>query len=907
MFRSSRFLPASFLLQTFRNVFLTICLSILSGACFAYPFPHYETWNVYETEHFNIYFNDKTRYVADQAFDIVEDIYKSVSTELKYSPRDKVELVFSDLSDLANGSADYFSQTIVIEVSSAPTNELGPFKKSALYNIITHELTHIIHLGMNYSSEALYRLTKRLTSKGFLYPQYIAEGYAVYNEKLLAGGGRLYNSYFHEYMMAFAKYHDFPKLSQLANRSMLRWPQGNGPYIVGAEFIDYLADQYGIQRLLDSYHDFAKDFYLSGFEQAIHQAYDKSAEVLYDEFLEKTFNTYMEKEKTETSYNIVISANGYAQYPAWLTENKFVYYQSDLQQDPGFFEYDLQNSKSSTMLREPYLMSNFQLSDESLYLIKYEYQDLYKTQLQLYRYSLTNNREEVLEKHVRNFIVKNNRLFMVQDMVTGDVLSEVNFESLEHNKLLEAEYLDFLAYDSLHYRLAYVKRNQAKNGLYFLDLKSKQENLLYEGNIRDLSFDTTGDVLYFVADWDGYSQLYSYQTREGSLHRLTNLLTGVYHPSVQANRLLFSTLTNKGYDICYIDNLANSIVSVNYKIPKPDEIVPTIPTFQAISLNIKKEITPNFYATYFKKQYPKQPKPYDMFNVNLLYFIPFLAISNYGSYVGFNSLMTDPLQYHQFQMYYLYNYGFENYQFQYMNTALYPFLQMNASKENDTQAFTTSLLFPFMQKDIYFDFSAGLQNQTTSPNNQAQYFTFAHNIRSYRGYNYSISPEKGFANLFFFKIRDNTSYTSVLDDLNLYIPGLALNHVLKLNITAGRSQNESFTVGGFPNTYFVRGYGYNDTKSGPYLAKFSLEYKYPLARIDDLTFFNFYTYQLYGTFFVDFADTDSRTNLFQTPLFSVGYLIDAQNVFSNLIPLDIGIGVATTPKSSFNLIFFFSL
>ncbi|MEK6556756.1 MAG: hypothetical protein AABZ14_00430, partial [Candidatus Margulisiibacteriota bacterium] len=498
-----------------------LCLLLLQMA-WAYPFPHDDQWSSYETQHFNIYFTPETRQVADRAYDLVEPIFRKVTTFFGYVPQDKVDLVLTHVGDSPNGYADFFYQLIAIQVAPIPTSMLGPFREDALDNLITHELTHIVQMNMNSTPPLAYSLLKRLSSKGYLYPHYILEGQAVYAEKLFSNGGRLYNSSFNEQMMAFAKYRHFPRLSQISNPRMLQWPQGNGPYIVGAEFVDFLAQRYGREKIIEVYHAFVDEISSVSFETAFQSAFGKPLRVVYDEFQDHVSLKYLSLPKEETSEVRLVTGNGMHLNPHWRDDTYLLYFSNEFNRESAIRQLDTISGELTTLFTSPLMLGKFKLVDDLLYTLRYFQRDLYRDESQLVAYSLSSKQEVVVTGGVTDFDVSNKTIYMVKALPTCDVL--LKMKDGNAISLLRAEYIGHIGVSEETGRLVYVMRDHGKNGLYWFDLRTRESHEVAEGSVRDVSFDGD-DSIVFVADHERLSQLFRYRFSSSSFEQLTQEAT----------------------------------------------------------------------------------------------------------------------------------------------------------------------------------------------------------------------------------------------------------------------------------------------------------------------------------------------------------------------------------------------
>ncbi len=868
------------------------------GLAFGYPFSHELKWSYYETEHFRLYYTHDTATVAGQAFDIVEPIFSEVTRTLGYIPPDKVELVFTDQDDQANGYADYFSNMIVIEVSPISQSMLGPFRKPPLYNLIAHELTHIVHLGMNNATPLVYRLTKRLSSKGFLYPQFMVEGQAVYDEKYLAQGGRLLGSAFEEQMMAFAKAKSFPTLAQITNRQMLRWPHGNGPYIIGAKFIDYLVNQYGRTKLMDIYHEFSGESYLGGFEGAFESVIKEPLPKVYQSFQDYQYLRYLNCAKQEAPSVILQTGPQMRDQLSLSGSDRLVWYENDFHTPARIVAMTLQSSEPpQTILEDPLLIGKALVDEGSLYFLRYDQASLYQTQQELVR--KIGVQETVIAEHVNDFDVADGAILWVKSVGSGEVLMLTDVKGTTSQILTADAMTSPLLMSS---KQAYIAlRTGLDNKLILIDIPSGSRQVILSVPVRDLSKTPSSDLI-FVSDINGLSQAFLFDQKTKMIKQLTHEVTGVYSPVLTSSGLVYLTLTDMGRDLVSVSP-DEQIVKVSDlliapAVPEPTWNVDVVPTPDRRVLR----------TDLFKPVFRKTPQDYDAFSYNLLYIVPYVTFSSYGNYVGFNMMMADPLQYQQLAMTFMSNAGVESYQVQYLNTWLYPFFSYQAKKQNGTETSTLELQLPWIWGGRYMQqLSAGIDH-TLSDSENDSYWKFSHSFQIGDRFLYSLTPENSFQNQASYFIRQTDQKTQFVDQINLYLPGMGQNHVVHFDATYANSQTGTYSLGGFMNSLSVRGYPYGDIIEGQVAGRMGLEYVYPIGVIDDATwFFGLYGYQTYGTIFADVGDANTPDLFGKEPYYSYGYLWGIKSIAANMYPLSLGLGLAHTGKADLMVIFSFGM
>ena len=107
------------------------------------------TWRTLQTDHFNITFHGGEEQLAEETAQVAEVIWDEMTTELGWEPARRVELVLVDNTDAANGYAMTLPvNTIVIYVTAPTENSTLATYEDWMDAILTHELTHILHIDL---------------------------------------------------------------------------------------------------------------------------------------------------------------------------------------------------------------------------------------------------------------------------------------------------------------------------------------------------------------------------------------------------------------------------------------------------------------------------------------------------------------------------------------------------------------------------------------------------------------------------------------------------------------------------------------------------------------------------------------------------------------------------------------
>ena len=130
-------------------LFNRIFLVVIWGYVSAYSQNHPELdWKVFETEHFRVFYHQGLENAALKAGKIAEEAHGPITSLYDYEPKEKVRIVLKDYDDYANGAAFFYHDTIEIWTTSLDHEYELRGTTDWLRNVITHEFTHIVSLGV---------------------------------------------------------------------------------------------------------------------------------------------------------------------------------------------------------------------------------------------------------------------------------------------------------------------------------------------------------------------------------------------------------------------------------------------------------------------------------------------------------------------------------------------------------------------------------------------------------------------------------------------------------------------------------------------------------------------------------------------------------------------------------------
>ncbi len=203
-------------------------------------------WSSADSAHFRVHYRAGQRAVAERVAAVAERVYPRITQALQWQPQGRTEIALFVESDLANGFATPLPFNHVGLVL-APPDEGELLDNSAWLDLVlTHELTHVVHLDkVRGAPQVLRRIFGRLlwVLPNVFQPTWLIEGVAIVAEsEPAAGRGRLRGPWFEAWLRA-ERTAGFPTLAEM-NADGRRLPLAR-PYLYGAYFFEFLERRYG--------------------------------------------------------------------------------------------------------------------------------------------------------------------------------------------------------------------------------------------------------------------------------------------------------------------------------------------------------------------------------------------------------------------------------------------------------------------------------------------------------------------------------------------------------------------------------------------------------------------------------------------------------------------------------------
>lgn len=257
--------------------------------------PNLEWWTL-TTKHFHVHYARGLEPVAERISALAETIHDRLSGPLGHAPASRTEIVITDDTDSANGSATALPFNTIRLYVTAPDDlsPLGDYDDWYL-ELLTHEYTHILHTDNISGLPAVVNAVLGKTySPNQAQPRWILEGLAVLIESEHSSAGRIRSSLFDMYLRADVLADNIAGIDQFSS-SAFRWPQGNLWYLYGSRFLRWITDVYGPNTMRAVATDYGASLIPWGINRSIRRVTGKTYVELYEGFKDHLRRRYADQ------------------------------------------------------------------------------------------------------------------------------------------------------------------------------------------------------------------------------------------------------------------------------------------------------------------------------------------------------------------------------------------------------------------------------------------------------------------------------------------------------------------------------------------------------------------------------------------------------------------------------------
>lgn len=531
--------------------------------------PHLE-WRTIRTPHFEIHYHEPLGMIARRVASVAERAHSVLVPRLDHHPTERTQIVLTDDSDDANGSAGATPYNHIRLFASGP-EDLTPLADydDWLTELVTHEHTHVLHLDTVSGIPAIINaILGKVYPPNSVQPRWFVEGLAVHEESAHTSGGRLRSSMFDMFLRMDALQDRLLSLAQISNE-VDRWPHGNVYYLYGSRFVEYISEEHGPEALTTMSHEYGRQLVPYGLNRVARRATGRTFVELYDDFLEHTRDEARARADEVRARGLIegrrITFHGEtARCPRFVDDERLAYFVGA--DEPSHLRMvDAVNGENPEVLTRVTGVTCLSVSPDGRYVYYAgldEQRDIYLF-YDLFRYDRRTGRREKLTHGLRArepdvspdgrqlvFTVNGAATthLMIADASDVEATRRVLVRSPRYGQVYTPRFspdgrsVAFSAWDPGGYR-----------DIRIVDVESGR----VVDVTRDRALDTgptwspDGRLLYFSSDRTGIANIYAYDTVTGRTLQVTNVVGGAFQPAVSpdGSRMAYLGYSSWGWDL----------------------------------------------------------------------------------------------------------------------------------------------------------------------------------------------------------------------------------------------------------------------------------------------------------------------------------------------------------------------
>ena len=531
-------------------------------------------WKTLETPHFSINYYPEEAEIAYRLAPIAEEVNETMTKVFRSKLDMKTQVSLMDITDYGNGMTTVFPYPSITLYLTDLSSNLNPYKyDNYLRYLFLHEYTHALHLDMIEGGLKIFRTVfGRVMFPNSLEPWFLTEGIATYMETKYTKAGRGRDPRW-AMMMRLDVLEDNVKTIDQAAVDTIKWPLGDLRYLYGVEFLKYLSDQYGEDKLITLTHVYGDFIFTEGVDGAFIYVYGRTLPQLWQAWLAHLRDKYQREKSAlgKLTEPQLLTRSGYQNLkPKWSKDGRYLYYVEQNADDyPQLRRLEVKTGRAEKILEGMFSDENKSLSPDgqTLLLSKadtyrnyYTYKDIYALDLASNKMTRLTNGERASDPCYSpdgsEFVYVKNGLAGKSLWISGQQRPLASAET-------ESQY--FSPIFSPDGKYIYVPKKVGSGGerLYLIepstgrqveltDTSRPTDDAISEANP---AFSPAGDYLFYDADYNGIVNLYAYHIATNRLFQVTNVIGGAMMPDVSPDgkQLAYVSYSSRGYDLAVLD------------------------------------------------------------------------------------------------------------------------------------------------------------------------------------------------------------------------------------------------------------------------------------------------------------------------------------------------------------------
>ncbi|MBI5544570.1 MAG: PD40 domain-containing protein [Deltaproteobacteria bacterium] len=549
---------------------LVAALALLAPALPARGHDPRHVWSTLETPHFSLHYHEGLGELAQRAARALEGAHERLVPLMGHAPERRVEVVLSDETDSANGSATAWIRPVVNLLAVPPDSrsELNDYE-DYLWNLVVHEYTHVLHLDtIDGVPWLVNQVFGQLWIPNGIQPRWFIEGLAVYQESAHSGSGRNRSSLYDMYLRAQVLEGGLYGLDD-ASGYPTTWPRGGLAYLHGSRFLQWVADTRGPEVFAKLSQDYGSQIIPYAINATAKDHLGETWISLYEEWEAELTGTLegqiaaIRLSGASAPQRLTFRGEGTGE-PRFLSADQLLYLEDSADRRSALRRVRVDGSEDE-QLREVYGGGTLAVAPDRRHAFlsqlvphdqHYLFEDLFRVDLESGELRQLTFGKRLTEPDVSP---DGKALVAVRRVGSGRTaivsLPAAGGEG-EPRILYEAPSASTVftpRFSPDGRRVAFSEQRSTGRDIRLLDLESGQLEDLTRDRALDLDpvFDPGGKRLYFVSDRTGVFNVYALELESGQLFQVTHMLTGAFRPAIapDGRRLAFVTYSRIGYDV----------------------------------------------------------------------------------------------------------------------------------------------------------------------------------------------------------------------------------------------------------------------------------------------------------------------------------------------------------------------
>lgn len=562
-----------------------------------------------QNKNFKIIYYSYQSDAAELAIKSAEKSFEKLKNIFDYTPQEKIIIDLTDASDYGYGETVTVPRNLVrVEIEPIEPGYEQVIYTNSIPWIISHELVHVFYNDMsnkfeNFSRHLFGRVVPEeyepltmpfslLTNYNRFSPRWHQEGIAVFLETWLNGGmGRVLSSFYEMYFRSLVYENKTlaDPLSLETKDVYYSFLFQNLDYLYGTRFDSYLAEKFGVDKLIDWYDNNSNNFYFN-FESSFHRIFGMSLNKAWQDF-ENNEKEFQDKNIAKLKSTELTKINNITAKPdGWVTK---AYYDSSSNSiiygfhKPGHLaslkKINLSNHQHKIIgtIPTPSLVNVASTAyDPGLKLFFYTtkngelYRDVQSINLE------TGEKKLVFENARMGELTISPATHELWGVIHTDGKSVLAYSPFPQSKiepLIQFDTGDVLYDLSLSpagKKLAAVlHRGNGLQEIVIADVDSIKKNKSFQyqtiyskGSPENPSWDNGGKNIYFDAYTNGVANIYKCNLDKDEILPISNVVTGLFKPIYLNKDSLFAfEFTSEGFVPSIISNKeAKFLPAINY-------------------------------------------------------------------------------------------------------------------------------------------------------------------------------------------------------------------------------------------------------------------------------------------------------------------------------------------------------